>query len=105
MLRYFQSKQEDTLNKSQLINAIAKNAKLSKKHAGAALEATLDAITDVMRKGQKVALVGFGTFGTANRKARRGLNPITKLPMKIAAKRVPKFKAGKQLKKVVSKLK
>lgn len=93
------------MNKSQLINAIAKNAKLSKKHAAASLDATLDAITDVMRKGQRVALVGFGTFGTAMRKARRGLNPITKQPMKIAAKRVPKFKAGKQLKKVVSKLK
>ena len=58
-----------------------------------------------MKKGQKVALIGFGTFSSAMRKARKGINPQTKKIIKIAAKRVPKFKAGKQLSKLVNKLK
>jgi len=93
------------LNKTDLVAAISKSAKLSKKQAGSALQATLDAIGDTMRKGQKVALIGFGTFGTAMRKARMGMNPKTRKAIKIAAKRIPKFKPGKQLKKLVSKLK
>jgi len=93
------------LNKNQLIAAIAKNAKLSKKQAGSALDSTLNAIGDALRKGQKVALVGFGTFGSAMRKARTGINPRTRQAIKIAAKRIPKFKAGKKLRKLVSKMK
>jgi nucleoid DNA-binding protein len=93
------------LNKNDLIAAVARNAKLSKKQATSALKATLDSIGDAMRKGQKVALVGFGTFGTAMRKARTGINPRTKQAIKIAAKRIPKFKPGKQLRKLVSKVK
>jgi nucleoid DNA-binding protein len=91
------------LNKTQLIDSIAKHAKLNKKQANAALQATLDSISDAMKKGQKVALVGFGTFSAAMRKARKGINPKTRQVIKIAAKRVPKFKAGKQLAKLISK--
>ena len=93
------------MNRSQLVDAIAKQAKLSKKQANSALEATLDSISDAMKKGQKVALVGFGTFAAVMRKARKGINPKTRQVIKIAAKRVPKFKAGKQLSKIVSKMK
>ena len=62
-------------------------------------------IGDAMKRGQKVALVGFGTFGTVIRKARKGINPKTKQVIKIAQKRIPKFKPGKQLKTLVSKIK
>ena len=93
------------MNKTQLVAAIAKSAKISKTQANDALKATLDAISDTLRKGQKVALVGFGTFSAAIRKARQGMNPKTRQVLKIAAKRVPKFRAGKQLKKLVSKIK
>ena len=93
------------MNKNELINAIAKGAKLSKKQAGDALGATLSAIGDTVKKGQKVALVGFGTFGAVMRKARKGINPKTKQVIKIAAKRVVKFKPGKQLSKLIAKAK
>lgn len=93
------------MNKNQLVTAISKKAKLSKKQAASALDSTLDAIGDALKRGQRVALVGFGTFGTAIRKARTGINPRTKQAIKIASKRIPKFKAGKQLKKLVSKMK
>ncbi len=91
------------MNKNELVEAIAKQSKLSKKQASAALAATLDSISDAMKKGQKVALVGFGTFGAIMRKARKGINPKTRQVIKIAAKRVPKFKAGKQLAKLIAK--
>ena len=93
------------MNKNQLVGAISKKAKLSKKQAASALDSTLDAISDALKRGQRVALVGFGTFGTVVRKARTGINPRTKQAIKIASKRIPKFKAGKQLKKLVSKMK
>ncbi len=93
------------MNKNELVNVIAKNAKMSKKQADAALKATIDAVGDALRKGQKVALVGFGTFGASMRKARKGINPKTKQIIKIAAKRVVKFKAGKQLSKLVARVK
>ncbi|HSP07632.1 MAG TPA: HU family DNA-binding protein [Acidobacteriota bacterium] len=93
------------MNKNQLIKAVSKAAKISQKQAGSALDATLETIGDAMKKGQKVALIGFGTFSAAMRKARKGINPQTRKVIKIAAKRVPKFKAGKQLSKLVSKLK
>lgn len=93
------------MNKNQLVKSISKSAKLSQKQAGAALEAALDSISDAMKKGQKVALIGFGTFSSAMRKARMGINPRTRKAIKIAAKRVAKFKAGKQLSKLVAKLK
>lgn len=103
-IRYTE-KQEVPLNKNQLIKAISKGAKLSQKQAGVALETALQTIGDALKKGQKVALIGFGTFSSAMRKARKGINPRTRKAIKIAAKRVPKFKAGKQLSKLVSKLK
>lgn len=93
------------MNKNELIKSISKTAKLSQKQAGAALDATLDSISDAMKKGQKVALIGFGTFSSAMRKARKGINPRTRKAIKIAAKRVPKFKAGKHLSKLIAKLK
>lgn len=93
------------MNKSELIDAISKSAKLNKKQANAALDATLETISDAMRRGQRVAIIGFGTFGAVLRKARKGINPKTRQVIKIAAKRVPKFKAGKQLSKLVSKIK
>lgn len=93
------------MNKTQLIKSISKTAKLSQRQAGKALDATLDAIGDAVKKGQKVALIGFGTFSSAMRKARKGINPRTRQIIKIAAKRVPKFKAGKRFSKLVSKLK
>ena len=93
------------MNKTDLVSAIAKGAKLSKKEAAAALDATLGAISDSIKKGQKVALIGFGTFSSAMRKARTGINPQTKKAIKIAAKRIPKFKPGKELKKLVAKVK
>lgn len=93
------------MNRNELVKSISKNAKLTKKQAGAALDATLGSISDAMRKGQRVALIGFGTFGSVVRKARKGINPKTREVIRIASKRVPKFKAGKQLSKLVSKLK
>ena len=93
------------MNKSQLIEAIAKSAKLNKKQASKALKATFDSISDALRKSQKVALIGFGTFTTAMRKARKGINPQTRKAISIAAKRIPKFKAGKGLRKLIAKAK
>jgi nucleoid DNA-binding protein len=91
------------MNKTDLIGRIAKDAKISKSTAGAALEATLKAISESLKKGQSVTLVGFGTFSVADRKARIGRNPQTKKEIRIPAKRVPKFKAGKDLKAMVAK--
>lgn len=93
------------MNKNQLVKSISKAAKMSQKQAASALDATLDSISDAMKKGQKVALIGFGTFSSAMRKARKGINPRTRKAIKIAAKRVPKFKAGKALSKLIAKMK
>jgi len=90
------------MNKQDLIGRIAKDARLSKTAAGKALDATLETITEALKKRQSVTLVGFGTFTTAERKARIGRNPQTKKEMKIPAKQVPKFRAGKDLKAAVS---
>lgn len=98
-------KKEDTLNKTQLIDAVSKRAKMNKKQASSALKAAFEAIGDTLKKGQKVALVGFGTFSTAMRKARKGIHPRTKKAIKITARRIPKFKAGKELKKLIAKMK
>lgn len=82
------------MNKSELVSAIAAKAGLSKADAKKALDATTEAITDALKAGDKVALVGFGTFSVAKRDARQGINPRTKAPVTIAAKKVAKFKAG-----------
>lgn len=85
------------MNKTELVNAIAAEAKLTKVQAKAALDATLCAIGKTLVKGDKVALIGFGTFSINKRKARTGVNPATGAKIKIAAKKVVKFKAGKEL--------
>ena len=85
------------MNKSQLIDKIAKDAGLSKKDAEAALKATLGAIEGALVKNDKVVLVGFGTFAVKEQPAREGINPATKAKIKIAAKKVAKFKAGAEL--------
>ncbi len=90
------------MNKSELIDAIASGADISKAAAGRALDATLDAITEALRKGDQVALVGFGTFSVKQRAARTGLNPQTKEKIEIPAATVPAFKAGKALKDAVN---
>ncbi|MCR4833394.1 MAG: HU family DNA-binding protein [Butyrivibrio sp.] len=91
------------MNKTELIDAIAKEAGLSKKDAGNALNAFTNAVTKELKKKGKVQLVGFGTFETAKRAARTGRNPQTGKEIKIAASVSPKFKAGKALKDAVNK--
>jgi len=90
------------VNKSELIDAIAKSADISKVSAGDALDATLSAIRTALKKGQSVTLVGFGTFKVAKRAARTGRNPRTGAAIKIKAAKVPKFSAGKALKDAVN---
>lgn len=90
------------MNKSDLIDAIANSAGLSKADAGRALDATVDAITGALKKGQSVSLVGFGTFSVRDRAARTGRNPRTGQTIKIAASKNPAFKAGKALKDAVN---
>ncbi|AVO33039.1 HU family DNA-binding protein [Ottowia oryzae] len=90
------------MNKTELIEHIAKNADLSKAAATRALEATMGAITSTLRKGGAVTLVGFGTFAVGKRAARTGRNPRTGAAVKIKAAKVPKFKAGKGLKDAVN---
>ncbi|MDE8033913.1 HU family DNA-binding protein [Actinobacillus equuli subsp. equuli] len=93
---------EDTImNKTELIDAIAAGAELSKKDAKAALEATLEAISESLKKGDAVQLIGFGTFKVNERNARTGRNPRTGEEIKIAAAKVPAFVAGKALKDLV----
>lgn len=91
------------MNKTELINAVAEAAQLSKKDAGNAVAAVFDSITDAMVKGDKVQLIGFGTFETRERGARTGKNPRTGEEVKIAACKNPAFKAGKALKEAVNK--
>ncbi|GAB4298742.1 MAG: HU family DNA-binding protein [Marinilabiliales bacterium] len=85
------------MNKAQLIDAIAKEANLTKADARKALDAFMTTTKKALKKGDKIALVGFGTFSTAKRSARTGRNPRTKQTIKIPAKTVVKFKAGADL--------
>ena len=85
------------MNKGELIEKIAKDAKISKVQAGNALNSAIDGIVTSLKKGGKVTLVVFGTFSVSSRKARTGRNPQTGKPIKIAAKKVAKFKAGAEL--------
>ena len=91
------------MNKAELIEAIAQKAELSKKDSEKALNAAVDAITAALKDGDKVSVVGFGTFETKTRAARIGRNPKTKEEIKIPASRIPGFKAGKALKDAVAK--
>ena len=91
------------MNKTELVAAMAEKTELSKKDAEKALKAFTDVVAEELTKGEKIQLVGFGTFEVADRPAREGRNPKTGEPMKIAASKAPKFKAGKALKDVVNK--
>jgi len=90
------------MNKSEMIDKIAKDAKISKVQAGNALNSAIEGVTLALKKGGKVTLVGFGTFSISSRKARTGRNPQTGAPLKIPAKKVTKFVAGLELKKAVN---
>ena len=91
------------MNKADLIAKIAEEAELSKKSAETALNAFVDAVEGALKKGEKVQLVGFGSFEVRKRAARKGRNPQTKEEIKIPASKAPVFKAGKALKDLVNK--
>jgi len=91
------------MNKTELVVAMAEKTELSKKDAEKALKAFTDVVAEELAKGEKIQLVGFGTFEVVDRPAREGRNPKTGEAMKIAASKAPKFKAGKALKDVVNK--
>lgn len=91
------------MNKTELITAMAERAGLPKKDAEKALAACLDTVAAALARGDRVQLLGFGTFETRNRAARQGRNPATGEPAEIAAARLPVFKAGKALKDAVAK--
>ena len=90
------------MNKIELVSAIAEKTELSKKDAEKALKAFIETVTDELKKGDKVQLIGFGTFEVAKRAARECRNPQTGKTMKVAACKAPKFKAGKALKDAVN---
>lgn len=90
------------MNKGELVEAIAKEADISKAQAQAALDAFVKQVQRALKKGQKVTLVGFGTFSTSKRSARTGRNPQTGKPIKIPAKKVAKFSPGKSLKSAIN---
>ena len=91
------------MNKAELVEAIAAETKLTKVDAKKALDAFITSASKALKKGDRVALVGFGAFSVAKRAARTGRNPQTGKAIKIAAKKVAKFKAGAELKKAVNK--
>jgi DNA-binding protein HU-beta len=91
------------MNKAELIDAIASEAKISKADAGRAVDGFVNATTKALKKGDRVALVGFGSFSVAKRNARTGRNPQTGKAIQIKAKKVAKFKAGAELAKAVNK--
>ncbi len=91
------------MNKTELIEKVAANAGLTKGDAKKALDATIDALTEALVAGDKIQLVGFGTFSINERPAREGINPSTKEKIQISAKKVAKFKAGAELAKAVNK--
>ena len=89
------------MNKAELIERVAKDSRLTKAGATRAIDALLDNVTKALKKGERVTLVGFGTFGVSRRKARAGRNPRTGVPIKIAARRALKFTVGKDLKELI----
>ncbi len=91
------------MNKAELIAKIAEESKLTKKAAEAALDAFVKSVQGALKDGEKVQLVGFGTFEVRQRAARKGRNPQTKAEIKIPASKAPVFKAGKALKELVNK--
>ena len=91
------------MNKTELVAAIAEKTELTKKDSEKALKAFIDVVTEELKKGEKVQLVGFGTFEVAKKNTRTGKNPQTGKAIKIPACKAPKFKAGKALKETVNK--
>jgi DNA-binding protein HU-beta len=89
------------MNKAELIARIAEECGLSKADVAKVVDAFVDNVTKALKKGERVTLVGFGTFGVSKRKARTGRNPQTGAPIRIAARRVPRFAPGKELKDAV----
>jgi DNA-binding protein HU-beta len=96
------NKHEETMNKNELIAAVAERAGLSKTDGTKAVDAFVDVITAALKKGDEIRLVGFGTFAVTQRKATEGRNPRTGEKINIPASKVPKFKPGKALKEAVS---
>ncbi len=89
------------MTKADLIEKVAKDAKVTKAAADTAINSLIDGIKKALKKGDKVTLIGFGTFSVTQRKARKGRNPQTGAEIKIAARKAPKFKAGAEFKKAV----
>ncbi|HME44255.1 MAG TPA: HU family DNA-binding protein [Syntrophorhabdales bacterium] len=89
------------MTKAELIEKMAKDAKVTKAAADKAIDSFVDNVKKALKKGEKVTLIGFGTFSVTQRKARKGRNPQTGKEIKIAARKAPKFKAGSDLKKAV----
>ena len=90
------------MTKAELISAVSEKVGMSKKDSDKAVTAVLEVVTETLVKGEKVSLVGFGTFEVKDRAARKGINPRTKETMMIEASKLPSFKAGKALKEAVS---
>ena len=90
------------MNKAELVAAVAERTELSKKDAEKALKAFVDVVAEELNKGEKIQLVGFGTFEVSERAAREGRNPANGQPMQVAASKAPKFKAGKALKDAIN---
>ena len=90
------------MNKADLIDRIAAGTKISKAQAATAIDTLVDSVTGALRKGDRVALIGFGTFSVSQRKARNGRNPQTGTVIKIAARKVAKFTPGAELRKSVN---
>ncbi len=95
--------EEETMNKTELVAAMVDKTGLTKKDLEASLKAFTEVVAEELKKGEKIQLVGFGTFEVSERAARTGRNPRTGEEMKIAASKAPKFKAGKALKDAVNK--
>ncbi|WP_158400643.1 HU family DNA-binding protein [Comamonas sp. B-9] len=101
-MRFFHPDKETTVNKSELIEHIADNAKLTKAEAGRALHAVTAAITDTLRSGHSLQIMGFGTFEVVRRAGRPGRNPRTGESVRIEESKAPKFRPGKELKAAVN---
>src|SRR4030088_3234876 len=93
----------ESMNKADLVDRIAGACSISKAQATTAIDTAVDSVTSALKKGDRVALIGFGTFSVSQRKARNGRNPQTGATIKIAARRVAKFTPGNELKKAVNK--
>jgi DNA-binding protein HU-beta len=102
MNNIFTNSKEGTMNKAELVENVAEITKTSKAESGRTVDAVFDAITDALKKNDRVAIAGFGIFSVSRRSARKGRNPQTGEEINIEAKNVPKFTAGKKLKDAVN---